>query len=108
MSDNLFCFHKNIPLWLTPKKGHWNKNFIFALVATLATFAPDIIMNLMTNSHIILEPLFVFYVFGFMFLLSFCQNILIYSFIFLWVLMQTIQLNFMAFFVYLITTRKGM
>ena len=108
MSDNLFCFHKNIPLWLTPKKGHWNKNFIFALVATLATFAPDIIMNLMINSHIILEPLFVFYVFGFMFLLSFCQNILIYSFIFLWVLMQTIQLNFMAFFGHPITAGEIM
>lgn len=108
MSDKLVFFNKNVALWLAPQKGRWNKNFIFALVATLATFAPDIIMNLMTNSHIILEPLFVLYVFGFMFLLSLCQNILVYAFIILWVLMQSIQLNFMAFFGHPITAGEIM
>lgn len=108
MSNKLVSFNKNVSLWLIPQKGHWNKNFIFALVATLVTFAPDIIMNLMTNSHIILEPLFVLYIFGFMFLLSFCQNILVYAFMILWILMQSIQLNFMAFFGHPITAGEIM
>lgn len=108
MSDKISFFKHSVFLWLAPQKGRWNKNFFFALVATLATFAPDVIMNLMTNSHIILEPLFVFYIFGFMFLLSFCQNILVYSFIILWMLMQTVQLNFMAFFGHPITASEIM
>ena len=108
MSDKSVSVSKNFALWLAPQKGCWRKNFIFTLVATLATFVPDMIMNFMTNSHIIIEPLFVLYVFGFMFLLSLCQNILVYAFIILWVLMQSIQLNFMAFFGHPITAGEIM
>lgn len=108
MSENISFFKTQIKQWLLPQKGYKSKNFLFALVATLMTFAPDIVMNLMTNSHIIIEPLFVFYVFGFMFLLSFCQNVVVYTFITIWILMQIVQLNFMAFFGHPITASEIM
>ena len=65
-------------------------------------------MNLLADTHIMLEPLFVFYVFGFMFLLSFCQKFIVYLFLCLFILMQSVQLNFMAFFGHPITASEIM
>ncbi len=94
--------------FLKPQNNNIKPNFIFAFWATLASFAPDLIMNLLADTHIMLEPLFVFYVFGFMFLLSFCQKFVVYLFLCLFILMQSVQLNFMAFFGHPITASEIM
>lgn len=97
---NKFDKLKNL---IRPQSGSLEKNFLFALTGLTALTAPDLTLNYMANTHIILEPLFFLYIFGFMFLLSFCQNILVYGIILLFALMQTVQLNFTAFFGHPIT-----
>lgn len=96
-------FREKLRFWLAPEKGRPAKNLLFAFVATTAAIAPDMVMNYAAGTHIISEPLFTLYVFGFMLLLSFCQNRFVYFVIALMVLMQIIQLNFMAFFGHPIT-----
>ncbi len=87
-----------IQKFLFPSQGSFKKNLIFAVVATLATFAPDLVMNLLADTRIVLKSSFILYTFGFMLLLSFCQNVFVYIVLALFILMQTVQLNFIAFF----------
>ena len=88
----------SIKRFLLPSQGSFKKNLIFAIVATLVTFLPDAVLNLLAGTRILFNFLFVLYTFGFMLLLSFCQNIFVYIILALFILMQTIQLNFIAFF----------
>lgn len=87
-----------IKSFIYPQNGKTGNNILFAIAATTAVLAPDMIMNYAANAHIIQEPLFVLYLGGFMLLLSFCQNKFVYAVIGIIALMQTIQLNFMAYF----------
>ncbi len=96
-------FREKLRFWFAPEKGRPAKNLLFAFIATAAATAPDLVMNYAAGTHVISEPLFTLYVFGFMLLLSFCQNRFVYFVIALVVLMQIIQLNFMAFFGHPIT-----
>lgn len=89
---------KLIKNFIRPQSGKFGKNILFAIAATAALLAPDMVMNYAANAHIVQEPLFIFYLGGFMLLLSFCQNKFVYAVIGIFALMQTVQLNFTAYF----------
>lgn len=94
--------------FIYPQRGSTGKNILFAVTATAALLAPDMIMNYAANTHIVQEPLFILYLWGFMLLLSFCQNKFTYGVIGLFALMQTVQLNFTAYFGHPITAGEIM
>jgi len=88
--------------------GKIKMNAVFAAVATTAVFFPDFIMNSLAETHIVWEPLFCFYLFCFMFLLSFCQKIFVYAVLGVFILMELVQLNFMAYFGHPLTASEIM
>lgn len=96
-------FHK-IKEWIKlPSLKSVLYNMVLAAVSSVCLALPDVIMNLLGGTHIVWEPLFSFYLFGFMFLLYFCSKWVIVLFWTIIVLMQLVQLNFIAFFGHPIT-----
>lgn len=86
--------------------GRFSNNFLVALVALIAVFAPDEVLNGLGKAHIVKEPLFMVYVFGFFLLLSFCSMWAMYLFLVLFLMMEIVQINFMVFFGHPITASE--
>lgn len=81
-----------------PVQGLLRNNFVIACVALGAVFAPDFVINLFRQAHLVFEPLYTLEFFGFLLVLSFCGRKMIFSTLILFALMEIINLCYMVYF----------